>query len=101
MLGDSGSPILNVPKVSQRKKRETEDRDLTNEDYSQFQYPDDYQDLTNAGVQSKTTAIRYIQQGIVSFGERKDCGHGGRPGVYTNVHQYLRWILDNARPHGE
>ncbi|XP_070490775.1 venom protease-like [Chironomus tepperi] len=38
--------------------------------------------------------IRAVQYGIVSYGPKGDCGKG--PGVYTNVHRYLQWILNNA-----
>jgi len=37
---------------------------------------------------------RTVQFGIVSYGPQGGCGMA--PGVYTNVHRYLRWILDNA-----
>ncbi|XP_064212035.1 uncharacterized protein LOC661559 [Tribolium castaneum] len=37
---------------------------------------------------------RYVQYGIVSFGPTH-CGIGGRPGIYTNVQKYMKWILDN------
>lgn len=41
--------------------------------------------------------IRFVQQGIVSFGP-KVCAIEGFPGVYTRVAYYLDWILDNIRP---
>ena len=34
---------------------------------------------------------KYFQIGIVAFGHR--CGDRNFPGVYTNVHYYLNWIL--------
>jgi secreted trypsin-like serine protease len=37
---------------------------------------------------------RYVQYGIVSYGPTR-CGIGGRPGIYTSVGEYMRWILDN------
>ncbi|KAJ8925763.1 hypothetical protein NQ315_009611 [Exocentrus adspersus] len=40
---------------------------------------------------------RYIQYGIVSYGP-KHCGIEGRPGIYTRVARYIRWILDNLQP---
>lgn len=42
------------------------------------------------------TGIHYVQRGIVSFGP-KQCNLGRFPGVYTNVAQYMEWILDNIR----
>ncbi|KAJ8933243.1 hypothetical protein NQ314_014139, partial [Rhamnusium bicolor] len=41
--------------------------------------------------------IRYVQQGIVSFGPR-ECGLNGFPGVYTRIAYYMDWILDTIRP---
>ncbi|XP_031327722.1 melanization protease 1-like isoform X1 [Photinus pyralis] len=41
--------------------------------------------------------LRYIQQGIVSFGT-KFCGMTDIPGVYTRVDRYMEWILDNIEP---
>lgn len=38
--------------------------------------------------------IRNIQYGIVSYGSSAECGDEN-PGVYTNVHAHLNWILDN------
>lgn len=55
---------------------------------------------TDASTEEKH-GLRYVQQGIVSFGEMKECGRGSRPGIYTNVYHYLKWILDNARSDGE
>lgn len=37
----------------------------------------------------------YIQYGIESRGP-KQCG-SGVPGVYTNVMEYMEWILNNVR----
>lgn len=37
---------------------------------------------------------RYVQYGIVSFGPTH-CGISGRPGIYTNLQKYMKWILDN------
>ena len=37
---------------------------------------------------------QWIQVGIVSWGLDK-CGMKGIPGVYTNVKDYLKWVLDN------
>lgn len=34
--------------------------------------------------------------GIVSYGEFKECGKGERPGIYTLVYPYLKWVLDNS-----
>nr|XP_023015845.1 serine protease easter-like [Leptinotarsa decemlineata] len=42
-------------------------------------------------------AIRYIQQGVVSFGH-SECGKEGYPAVFTKVSFYLDWILDSIRP---
>ncbi|KAJ8960289.1 hypothetical protein NQ318_004014 [Aromia moschata] len=41
--------------------------------------------------------IRYVQQGIVSFGHRF-CGTEGYPGVYTRIAYYMDWVLDNLKP---
>uniref|UniRef100_A0A6P7GK57 Phenoloxidase-activating factor 1-like n=1 Tax=Diabrotica virgifera virgifera TaxID=50390 RepID=A0A6P7GK57_DIAVI len=38
--------------------------------------------------------MKFIQHGIVSFGPR-NCGTERRPGIYTKVSSYMRWILDN------
>lgn len=73
---------MNVLSISRTKR---------NVDYDVYENVSE--DDTNAENNSE---LRYVQQGIVSFGESKKCGHGGRPGIYTNVHQYLNWILDNA-----
>ncbi|CAH2045744.1 unnamed protein product, partial [Iphiclides podalirius] len=39
---------------------------------------------------------RFVQYGIVSYGGLS-CG-SDLPGVYTDVRQYLKWILDTIRP---
>lgn len=41
------------------------------------------------------TVYTYLA-GIVSFGPRM-CGKEGVPGVYTNVNQYIDWIVENMR----
>lgn len=41
------------------------------------------------------SSYKFIQLGIVSYGE-KDCV--SKPGVYTDVRKYIKWILDNIRP---
>ncbi|KAJ8965978.1 hypothetical protein NQ314_003806 [Rhamnusium bicolor] len=41
--------------------------------------------------------IRYVQQGVVSFGHRF-CGIEGFPGVYTRIAYFMDWILDNIKP---
>ncbi|KAJ3647659.1 hypothetical protein Zmor_019524 [Zophobas morio] len=40
---------------------------------------------------------RYVQDGIVSYGP-KQCGLEDWPGIYTNVKEYMSWILDNIGP---
>lgn len=35
--------------------------------------------------------------GITSLGPNV-CGRRGTQGLYTNVHYYVQWILDNLRP---
>lgn len=45
-------------------------------------------------VGSVEGTIRYMQFGIVSYGPRH-CGTDGKPGIYTRVSEYLKWILDN------
>ncbi|CAD7084624.1 unnamed protein product [Hermetia illucens] len=41
---------------------------------------------------------KYIQYGVVSFGNGK-CGNIDEyPGVYTRVSHYMKWILDQMRP---
>ncbi|KAG6464631.1 hypothetical protein O3G_MSEX014634 [Manduca sexta] len=40
--------------------------------------------------------VKYIQRGVVSFGTQI-CGLAGVPGVYTNVANYMDWILDHIR----
>ena len=42
----------------------------------------------------KISEKQWIQVGIVSWGLDK-CGMKGIPGVYTNVKDYLKWVLDN------
>jgi secreted trypsin-like serine protease len=39
--------------------------------------------------------MRYVQYGIVSYGA-KECG-SEHPGVYTNVHSYMPWIVENIK----
>lgn len=41
---------------------------------------------------------RYIQHGIVSFGQGQNCTLRAMPVVYTNVSKYLNFILDNVNP---
>ncbi|KAG5896175.1 hypothetical protein JTB14_016950 [Gonioctena quinquepunctata] len=36
---------------------------------------------------------RFVQYGIVSYGP-KQCGTDGKPGIYTKVFSYMKWILD-------
>ncbi|XP_018568826.1 serine protease 7-like [Anoplophora glabripennis] len=43
---------------------------------------------------SKHTLQWYVD-GIISFGQR--CGEEGSPGVYTNVSEYLDWIMEHIR----
>ncbi|KAK2583734.1 hypothetical protein KPH14_009652 [Odynerus spinipes] len=40
---------------------------------------------------------RYYIIGLVSFGMER-CGSTTRPGVYTKVSHYIKWILDNIYP---
>lgn len=40
--------------------------------------------------------VRWIAIGVVSFGP-SPCGMQGWPGVYTKVHDYMPWILNNIR----
>lgn len=40
--------------------------------------------------------VRWILQGIVSFGSSK-CGSTGIPGVYTRVANYVQWIMNEIR----
>jgi secreted trypsin-like serine protease len=37
---------------------------------------------------------RYVLDGIVSYGPTQ-CGIDGRPAIYTDVKEYVVWILDN------
>lgn len=37
-----------------------------------------------------------VQYGITSWGQNKECGADKSPGVYTKVHSYLEWILNEA-----
>lgn len=39
--------------------------------------------------------VKFIQQGIVSFGLKLGCGIKGYPGVYARTVYYMDWILDN------
>ncbi|CAG9860068.1 unnamed protein product [Phyllotreta striolata] len=39
-------------------------------------------------------SMRFVQYGIVSFGPRL-CGAKGKPGIYTRVTSFMKWILDN------
>ncbi|XP_018023883.1 phenoloxidase-activating factor 1 isoform X2 [Hyalella azteca] len=39
----------------------------------------------------------FLQVGVVSFGLAV-CGTNNTPAVYTSVHEYRQWILDNLRP---
>lgn len=54
-------------------------------------YDDEEVDQTTLPVPPKF----FYQFGIVSFGEKKTCGEGSRPGVYTAIYPYMKWILDN------
>lgn len=38
---------------------------------------------------------RFVQQGIVAFGIKK-CGEESEPGVYTNVGQFLSWLIQHV-----
>ncbi|XP_044272428.1 phenoloxidase-activating factor 3-like [Tribolium madens] len=40
---------------------------------------------------------RYVQEGIVSYGPSQ-CGINGRPAIYTDVKEYMSWILDTIEP---
>uniref|UniRef100_A0A1B6ML49 Peptidase S1 domain-containing protein n=2 Tax=Graphocephala atropunctata TaxID=36148 RepID=A0A1B6ML49_9HEMI len=40
------------------------------------------------------SSTRYFLVGIVSMGP-KQCGADPKPGVYTAVTKYIKWILDN------
>ncbi|XP_063709386.1 proclotting enzyme-like [Culicoides brevitarsis] len=42
----------------------------------------------------KQSNDRWVVAGIVSFGLR--CGEKNRPGIYTRVDSYLKWIIENA-----
>lgn len=37
---------------------------------------------------------RWVTVGIVSWGIR--CGEANRPGIYTRVSSYVRWVIDNS-----
>ena len=51
---------------------------------------------TGAASQAEKDSHPYLQVGIVSFGTL-DCGIG-KPGVYTRVKNFTRWIHDNLEP---
>lgn len=68
------------------KKREIEENSNLNYD----EVPD------NTGEDFNESSARFVQYGIVSFGEKKHCGEGKRPGIYTTIYPYLKWILDNS-----
>ena len=55
---------------------------------------DDYDDIAVTVLPPPSPKFFY-QFGIVSFGEKKTCGEGSRPGVYTAIYPYIQWILDN------
>lgn len=37
---------------------------------------------------------RWVVAGIVSYGMR--CGEKDKPGIYTRVNSYIKWIIENA-----
>lgn len=99
---------MRIPLSSQQKRVKRN----TNGTYNSYYDDGDYEDptllplLPTSSENPETTEWiasgydmnhRYVQLGIVSFGERKICGDGSRPGVYTKIYPFLPWILDNAR----
>uniref|UniRef100_U5EI42 CLIP domain-containing serine protease n=1 Tax=Corethrella appendiculata TaxID=1370023 RepID=U5EI42_9DIPT len=48
-------------------------------------------------AKNNVTTNYWFLVGIVSFG-LQDCGTEGTPGVYTNVSNFLDWILENVEP---
>lgn len=48
-------------------------------------------------MQKTVYDIRTFQMGIVSYGPQI-CAVEGLPAVYSNVGQYMDWILDTLRP---
>lgn len=49
--------------------------------------------IQNPEILTENSAPQCIQYGIVSYGD-KICG-SSKPGVYTKVYPYLRWILSS------
>lgn len=37
---------------------------------------------------------RIFQKGIISLGTSYDCNTEGRPNIFTEVSEYIQWILD-------
>ena len=55
-----------------------------------------YDDYDEIAVTELTPPPKFFYQfGIVSFSEKKTCGEGSSPGIYTAIYPYIKWILDN------
>ena len=40
----------------------------------------------------------WTQIGMVSWRRNGYCDQEGKPAVYTNIHYYMKWILDHLAP---